>query len=401
MEYQNLLNRLCNTNKFGAVKCGLANIQKLCNHFGNPEKKFKSIHIAGSNGKGSVTTKIAKALQSEGYRVGLFTSPHIENFRERIRINGEMISEETFTDLIKKIFAFADSINLQPTFFEMTTLIAFLYFAQEKVDFASIETGLGGRLDSTNVITPIASIITSISLDHCEILGATKEKIALEKAGIIKPGCPVFVGPHALPHLLAPIAASLNSPFIAVEGEFDDYEDENNAIASCCLKYLRVSQHAISEGLTVNPPCRLEIVSFEHLDKEKCPVAVIMDVAHNPDGFERLFRTLEKRFPKKNIRIVCGLSKNKDSVASARTLARYGSAFHSVSGCTERTLPAVLVDHTLNSVGVSISRRWLKPTLEENLAFAFDSAAADRELLVICGSFYIMSSVKSYFTKVQ
>jgi len=175
-----------------AYKANLDNTLKLDEHFGSPHKQFKTIHVGGTNGKGSVSHMLASILQEAGYRTGLYTSPHLKDFRERIKINGEMIPEEYVIDFVehnKTFFA-----GIKPSFFEMTVAMAFQYFADQKVDIAVIEVGLGGRLDSTNIITPLASIITNISFDHMALLGDTLEKIAHEKAGIIKPDVPAIIG---------------------------------------------------------------------------------------------------------------------------------------------------------------------------------------------------------------
>src|SRR5580704_5725253 len=175
-----------------AYKADLTNIQTLSKQLGNPENKFKSIHVAGTNGKGSTSHMLAAILQKAGYKTGLYTSPHLRDFRERMRINGHMIPENNvmrFTERIK------DSIELiEPSFFEITVAMAFDWFAEEQIDIAVIETGLGGRLDSTNIIIPEVSVITNISYDHMDLLGETLQKIAFEKAGIIKPGIPVVIG---------------------------------------------------------------------------------------------------------------------------------------------------------------------------------------------------------------
>ena len=175
-----------------AYKADLSNTIAICKQLKNPEKKFKSIHIAGTNGKGSVSHMLASILQSAGYRVGLYTSPHLKDFRERIRINGKMISQQFVVDFVEKNREMFEKIK--PSFFEITVGMAFTVFAEEQVDIAVIETGLGGRLDSTNVIKPLLSIITNISLDHQALLGDTIEKIAAEKAGIIKIKTPVVIG---------------------------------------------------------------------------------------------------------------------------------------------------------------------------------------------------------------
>jgi dihydrofolate synthase / folylpolyglutamate synthase len=175
-----------------AYKADLGNTIALCHLLGNPEKEFRSIHIAGTNGKGSTSHFLASVLQEAGYKTALFTSPHLKDFRERIRINGRMISKSEVTAFIKNHKS--EFIGIHPSFFEWTFALAAWYFAKEKVDIAVIETGMGGRLDSTNVIKPVVTVITNIGLDHTQFLGTTLEAIAIEKAGIIKPGIPVVIG---------------------------------------------------------------------------------------------------------------------------------------------------------------------------------------------------------------
>lgn len=198
MNYEETINYLYNAAPAfekvgaGAYKEGLSNTHILDKHFNHPHKQFKTIHIAGTNGKGSCSHTLASILQSQGYKVGLYTSPHLVDFRERIRVNRECISEERVIRFVEKEKSFFEP--LQPSFFELTTALAFLYFAEQNVDIAVIEVGLGGRLDCTNIITPILSVITNISFDHTQFLGNTLAKIAREKAGIIKNGVPVLVG---------------------------------------------------------------------------------------------------------------------------------------------------------------------------------------------------------------
>src|SRR6185295_3554841 len=174
-----------------AYKADLSNTIALCKALGNPERKFRSIHIAGTNGKGSSSHMIAAVLQSAGYKTGLYTSPHLKEFTERIKINGQDVSQDFVVDFVNRIKPVIETIH--PSFFEVTVAMAFDYFALEKVDIAIIEVGLGGRLDSTNVITPVVSLITNISYDHMDLLGKTLAQIATEKAGIIKPSVPVVI----------------------------------------------------------------------------------------------------------------------------------------------------------------------------------------------------------------
>ena len=198
MNYTDTLNYLYNAAPMfqnigaGAYKAGLSTSHALDAHFGHPHRSFRSVHVAGTNGKGSTSHTLAALLQALGYRVGLYTSPHLVDFRERIRVNGKPIPKERVIDFVERERSFFEPLS--PSFFELTTALAFLYFAEEKVDFAVIEVGLGGRLDCTNLISPELCVITNISLDHTQFLGDTLEKIATEKAGIIKSGVPVVVG---------------------------------------------------------------------------------------------------------------------------------------------------------------------------------------------------------------
>ena len=214
-----------------AYKADLKNTTAILKALGNPEKKFKAIHIAGTNGKGSVSHLIASILQESGYKTGLYTSPHLKDFRERIKINGQLIPEEKITTFVaanKETFT-----TIQSSFFEMTVGMAFDFFAEEKVDFAVIETGLGGRLDSTNLCNPVLSIITNIGIDHTAFLGDSLEKIAIEKAGIIKSGVPVIIGRHQpeIDNIFSSTASKLKSLlfFAGDELEIRPYqlEDEN------------------------------------------------------------------------------------------------------------------------------------------------------------------------------
>lgn len=213
-----------------AYKEGLYNSLALDEHFGHPHRLFRSIHVAGTNGKGSCSHTIAAVLQAAGYRVGLYTSPHLVDFRERIRVNGECIPEQYVIDFVEQERHFFEPLH--PSFFELTTAMAFKYFAEQQVDYAVVEVGLGGRLDCTNIITPVLSVITNISLDHTQFLGDTLERIAAEKAGIIKTGVPVVVGetvPETRP-VFAVKAHEMRAPIYFAEEfdatPFDDIEFE-------------------------------------------------------------------------------------------------------------------------------------------------------------------------------
>lgn len=231
-----LYNRLPVFQNIGAraYKPGLASTREICTHLGNPQKCYKTIHVAGTNGKGSTSHMLAAILQKAGYRTGLYTSPHLKSFRERIRINGEMVSEDFIANFVTTQQPFIESIS--PSFFEITVGMAFDYFAQEKVDVAVIEVGLGGRVDSTNVIEPELSVITNISFDHVKQLGDTLPKIAFEKAGIIKPHTPVVISEKQ--------GQEVEEVFLAKAQE----QEAPLVFASDCW---RVNGHRWEEGLLV------------------------------------------------------------------------------------------------------------------------------------------------------
>ncbi|HYJ38094.1 MAG TPA: Mur ligase family protein, partial [Chitinophagaceae bacterium] len=203
-----------------AYKIDLTNTIELCNFLDNPQNGFKSVHIAGTNGKGSTSHMLASVLQTAGYKTGLYTSPHLKDFKERIRINGEMIRDEFVSGFVESIQPLIEKI--EPSFFETTVAMAFQYFKQEKVDIAIIETGLGGRLDSTNIIHPEISVITNIGWDHMNILGDSLEKIAIEKAGIIKEKIPVVVGEAegSIKKVFVEKAKEMNAPIVFANEQF-------------------------------------------------------------------------------------------------------------------------------------------------------------------------------------
>lgn len=216
-----------------AYKPGLERISEFCRHLGNPQRNFFTIHVAGTNGKGSVSHMLASILREAGYRTGLFTSPHLKDFRERIRVDGEMIPKQKVVNFVDKHREKMESLEL--SFFEMTAALAFDYFAQSDVEVAVIETGLGGRLDATNVIVPIVSVITNIGLEHTNLLGSTRAEIAREKGGIIKKSIPVVIGEGdpAYNGVLEEIAAENRSRLVYAENEFVCERQEMHAEEQC------------------------------------------------------------------------------------------------------------------------------------------------------------------------
>lgn len=312
MNYQETIEYLFNSTpvfeKIGAkaYKPGLQTTFALDDHFGHPHQKYKTIHIAGTNGKGSCSHTLAAILQSQGYKVGLYTSPHLVDFRERIRVNGECVPEQYVIDFVEENRAFFEPLH--PSFFELTTAMALKYFAEQEVDYAVIEVGLGGRLDCTNIITPILSIITNISFDHTQFLGNTLAEIAGEKAGIIKPGVPVVIGEY-LPET-RPVfenkAKSENAPILFAQ-DFDadhlessetcdvdmelkgSYQERNKKTILTALHILRqklaISNEAIREGFA--HVCELTGLRGRWEKLNDTPLT-ICDTGHNLAGWNYL-----------------------------------------------------------------------------------------------------------------
>jgi dihydrofolate synthase/folylpolyglutamate synthase len=309
----------------GAYKPGLERIAAFAAALGDPQKRFRSVHVAGTNGKGSVSHMLAAVMQAAGYRTGLFTSPHLVDFRERIRVDGEMIPEAAVVEFTERYRD--EMIREGLTFFEMATAMGFWRFAESGCDVAVIETGLGGRLDSTNIITPEVSVITNIGLEHTQYLGDTIAAIASEKAGIIKPGVPVVIGeadPESGP-VLRSRAASAGSEIVfaddnpspaAATPQLDlegDYQQQNLATALAAIGVLRrrgfdIPDHALREGLAHAAAMtglrgRWQVVGREPL--------VVLDTAHNAHGIARAARQIARQ-PREKLYMVLGFAADKD-----------------------------------------------------------------------------------------
>ncbi|HKO78045.1 MAG TPA: folylpolyglutamate synthase/dihydrofolate synthase family protein [Flavobacterium sp.] len=306
-----------------AYKKDLTNVNLLADHLDNPHKKIKCIHVAGTNGKGSTSHMLASILQEAGYKVGLYTSPHLKDFRERIKINGIEISEAFVCEFIEQHKSFFESNDM--SFFEMSVGLAFDYFAKEKVDIAIIEVGLGGRLDATNIITPLVSVITNIGIDHVQFLGNTLELIATEKAGIIKPEIPVVIGeytPVTQPVFLAKAKENKAEIYFASDlisetypsDLIGDYQEHNKKTVIQTFKILndqtnfKVSDENIKSGL-------LHVVKntglqgrWQQLGKNP---KVICDTAHNKNGLEIVLNQIQKE-TFDHLHIVLGVVNDKE-----------------------------------------------------------------------------------------
>lgn len=311
MNYIETIEKLTSTGMF-YVDLGLDRIKSVLEKLGNPQDSLRCIHVAGTNGKGSTCAMLASILCEAGYKTGLYVSPHIHNYTERIKINGQEIPQDDFAELFEKV----NSLNVHLTEFEILTVMMFLYFKKNNVEIVVLETGMGGRFDATNIIKKnLCAIITQIDLDHTDRLGKTKDEIAFEKAGIIKPNCPVVtsMGYEAIRDKADEVNAMLlfSSPY--VPQEFVDvlalkglHQIENLALVLTTINYLfkNINAETIKKGLMkVKNPCRFEYISEKKL---------IIDACHNPNGVKALRENLDYYFPNLKRRFIFGCLKNKD-----------------------------------------------------------------------------------------
>ena len=381
-----------------AYKLDLSNTLKLVKYLGEPHESFKSVHVAGTNGKGSTSHMLASVLQEAGYKVGLYTSPHLKDFRERIRINGEKISEKRVVDFVEKNQSFFEENQL--SFFEMTVGLAFDFFKIEKVDIAIIEVGLGGRLDSTNVINPEVSVITNIGLDHTRFLGETLAEIALEKAGIIKPKVPVVIGETHPETKTVFINKSRkkNSPIIFVEDEtipdlytdlLGDYQIKNIKTAYAVLDVLKnrnwnFSKENIKNGF-------LNVVKNTKLQGRwqllNTSPKVICDTAHNKEGLSLVLNQLKKETYHR-LHIVLGMvdDKNLETVLPLfpERAIYYFCKPNVIRGLNEKKLKQKANQYHLNGESYS--------TVSEAYKMALSNAGS-KDLIYIGGSTFVVAEV--------
>ena len=383
-----------------AYKPGLGTTMALDEHFGHPHRSFKTIHVAGTNGKGSVSHTLAAILQAAGHRVGLFTSPHLVDFRERIRVNGEMISEQEVVDFVARHRSFFEPLH--PSFFELTTAMAFWFFKKQEVDIAVVEVGLGGRLDSTNIITPLLSIITNISFDHTQFLGNTLEEIASEKAGIIKAGVPVVIGEsnnHTRP-VFARTAFAKGAPLIFAEddpivvgnlGKDSDSPayvvnlrvDRGKRFGGNRLAYVLRGDHQMKNANTILWACELL--------REKGWIGlhptVVCDTGHNVGGWEYLSQQL-RRQECHTLRIVFGMVDDKD-IDTVLGLLPSDAVYYFTQATTHRAIPVKTVADKASGHGLHGQTYSTVPSAYEA---ALGDAAPD-DFIFVGGSSYVVADL--------
>ena len=403
-------------------KEGLTTTIKFDNHLGNPHKKFPTIHIAGTNGKGSTSHTLAAILQASGYRVGLYTSPHLIDFRERMRVNGIPASKEYVIDFVERHRAFFEP--LQPSFFELTTAMAFNYFAEQSVDVAIIEVGLGGRLDCTNIITPELCVITNISLDHTQFLGNTLEEIAKEKAGIIKNRIPVVIGEttNETKRVFTRIAFGVDAPVIFAEeeallvtatpndsgfeyesallGRFHgelggEYQTKNTNTILSVLKALRkkgfaITDEAIRKGFT--NVCSLTGFMGRWQKIQEHP-RVVCDAGHNIGGIKYITEQLE-RTECKQLRIVFGMVSDKDITAVLRMMPRNAVYYFTQAGI-KRAMPAGELKDKAAVYGLEGNPY---PNVESALQAALEDSSPE-DFIFVGGSCFIVADLLAEIDK--
>lgn len=403
-----------------AYKKDLTNTIALCEHLGNPQQKFKTIHVAGTNGKGSVSHMLAAILQTAGYKTGLYTSPHLHDFRERIKINGSEVEENYVISFTEKMKPLIESI--QPSFFEITVAMAFDYFAQQEIDVAVIETGLGGRLDSTNIITPELSVITNIGYDHMNMLGDTLSAIASEKAGIIKPGIPVVIGetlPETKP-VFEQAAAEKHSPVLFAETlcSIEQVKQQNGMLQvtvarngnveeySCELPGYYQAKNIRTVLCTVEQLCRRGFIIpgkniYEGLaqtiqltglhgrwEKIHSRPDIILDVAHNEDGIRQL-ETVWKENSHRNIHIVMGMVKDKEIDNVLSLLPAHATYYF-----TQAHIPRALDKEALKELAAA---KGLQGLAYQDVNIAIKSAkenAGTNDLILVIGSVFLVGEVE-------
>lgn len=382
-----------------AYKPGFDNILKLCEILDNPHKKIKTIHIAGTNGKGSTSNMVASILKEAGYSVGLFTSPHLKNFTERIRVNGEECENDYVFNFLTNIRTYFTK-DFNPSFFELTTAMAFDYFTKKKVDIAVIEVGLGGRLDSTNIISPQVCAITSISLDHTELLGDTLEKIAWEKAGIIKTKIPVVIGEEKenIKNYLIDICKERNVPYIdatSINKEYISditgiYQSQNKRTVLGIIHFLNEQGYSIKEEHIIdgflNVKKNMHLRGRWDILQEKNPL-ILCDTAHNEEGFKKLTEQLSG-MSFNELHMVLGFVKGKN-LDHIFPLLPKNANYYFVKPSIARGLPPKEYEEKIKKF---FTKYKILSSANEGLNYS-KSIANKNDLIFIGGSNFIISEI--------
>lgn len=430
MTYKEAMDYISNVGKFGS-NYGLERTFRLLEILGNPHEKIKLIHIAGTNGKGSTTAMVTKILRGFGYKVGMYTSPYLEEFEERIQINGENINKNTLVDLLEEVKIAINKVIEEgyehPTEFEIITAIMFLHFYNEKVDYGVIEVGLGGRLDSTNVIVPKVSVITSVSLDHINILGDNLEEIAKEKAGIIKEGIPVVIYPqkNEVEEVILKAAKEKNSKVYLVKKESGKLSDINyeeiyqNVEVKSYKNTYKIKLPLLGEHQIINLSVALNTIEVlfevENIELNKDLVeksledvkwigrlevlrkkpTIVIDGAHNIDGIKSLRKNIEKYFKFNKIYLLLGILADKQVEEMVEEITPIAEKVYALTPHSERAelsedLRNAILKYNPNTIALESYEEAFLSALKE---------AKEEDLILISGSLYMIGDMRKIITR--
>jgi len=427
MKFEESLKWLYGFEKFG-IKLGLERISHIAEKLGNPQNNYKIIHVAGTNGKGSVCKFLASILTSGGYKVGIYLSPHLQRFSERIVVDNKEISDDEFVSLVDKIKPIVDEMiknDNTPTFFEIVTAIAFQYFSDKGVDFAVIEVGLGGKYDATNIVEPVVSVITNISLEHIDILGKTIKDIALQKAGIVKDDVAVVTATKgdAL-KVIKNVAKERRGPVYVIDerrwkriycdaegqefvvnGDLTDYsvkttmlgkhQGENIALAVVSIENLQMNgvyipETSIKDGVAkAANPGRLEVVKHEPL--------ILLDGAHNPDGMRTLRTTLDEDFDCYKLILVLGILSDKDIPSMLSIIAPTADTIVVTKSHNSRACEPSKLKEMIEKSGYK-KKVVVKDWIPDAVKYA-ESIAKKNDLICVTGSLFTVGEARDYLVK--
>jgi len=424
ISYKDAFEWLCSFDKYGWI-FGLERITSLMERLGNPQSELKVIHVAGTNGKGSVCKYVSSILQKAGYTVGVYLSPHVERFSERIVVNSQEISEGELAMLVAQVRPLVEEMKQNdntPTFFEIVTALAFLYFKNRTVDYAVVEVGLGGRFDATNMVTPLVSVITNISLEHTDILGKDIASIAFEKAGIIKDQVPVVTATtQNARETIEHVARERNAPIVCVDrtmwkrmsfkgryqefviqGSFKDYtvktsllgqhQGENIAVAIAAVERLQMGGVYIADGdildgiAAATHPGRMEIISEKPL--------ILLDGAHNPDGMSMLAKTLKEDFSYQRLILVLGVLKEKDIKTMVSAIVPLSDVIIVTKSANPRASDPLFLKETIERFDAN-----KKIYIEASIPEAIDHAkriVKQKDMICVSGSLFTVGEARSY-----
>ena len=405
------------------TRLGLGRTRELTAKLGDPQKKLRFVHVAGSNGKGSTCAMTAAILQAAGYRTGLYTSPYIQTFCERIQINGENIPQKRLAEVTEKLRDAAESMEDHPSWFEMVTAVAFQYYLEENCDIVVLEVGMGGEFDSTNVIdAPEVAVLTNIGLEHTEYLGNTIEEIARTKSGIIKPGCRVvsYDNVPEVKKIISEVAKENGAPLVFADPseiklisrdldgqEFEwegktymlplhgEHQLKNVSVVMEIVRELReqgwvIPDEAVRKGLAeVKWPARFQILSRDPL--------FILDGGHNPQCAEAMTESLAALLPGQKVDFLLGILADKDYTQMIDILGPYAASFHCIAPENERALGVEALADTIRARGFDT---YAYDDLDKAITAVLDSAAANKRPAVCFGSLYLAGEVLNYYDEV-